>query len=96
MNINYRKQTQVIHETKCIGIHFVFRSNKILGEEEVLDEAIERFRIRHNLDKLLSVIEIVQKMIDYYNSTLRKGEYKREIISIFYIYNSKSYKKIKL
>lgn len=96
MEINPRKQKQTIYSNTFIGVHIVYKDKIKSNEEEITNDAIDRFIIRHKLDKNLNPVEVVKKMIEYYNSTLRPGESKRVLTSVFYIYNSKSYKKLKL
>jgi capsular polysaccharide biosynthesis protein len=95
--LNIRKQTQyeepnLINEN-YIGITIIYK-NKHGKHEEFIDSlTINNYRIRQFLVGIKDE-EIVDKIIENFNKTLKPHEIKREVLVKFKTYKSKFYKKI--
>ncbi len=90
--INRKKRLQIIPTNTLVGIQICFKQNGYESQELVTQLDAEKFRIKHQVTGNLE--QIVNKMIEHFNKTLRYGEYPRKVICMFNITESFQYTKI--
>jgi len=92
--INTRAKEQHHSASYPRGILMIYSVKGKLTVEEMSNEAIDKFGTQHGLIVNHTRETIIDKVIEYFNSTLRPGEHKRILKHKYYTFNSTFYKKI--
>ncbi len=91
INTRIKEQTHAADFPR--GILMIYSIKGKICQEEMSNEDIERYANRHNLFGL-SKEDIIDKVIENFNNTLRPDENKRILKYKYLTYNATFYKKI--
>lgn len=90
ITINIRKRIQHIDYPVPVGVEMVYRSRG-----KLIQEYLEMDTITNYLGDSSNYSDACKNLLDSFNKSLRKGEYKRVFVACFFVYESKYYVKIK-